>query len=278
LTKISKPSPNHASRDGAKVTFLVIHCTETGSTQEALDILTNGDPNQPGGRRSAHFLVGLDGIVFVLVNGNLAAWHAGISFWQGVRNLNNVSIGIEIQNSSGNTTAYPQVQIDAVIALMQEIVQQFKIRAMHIVAHSDIAPDRKQDPGAMFPWQEVAAAGLGVWPAPTQADRDSCKSWTDADVRKKLIALGYPTQPPTAQLVAAFQRRWQPEVVIKGAAGTIDDETKARLAYLLRKKASFDKISAARKQSVQRQRSSPRRPGGQTRQRSSQPKGSIARR
>ena len=257
LTTVSKPSPNHQSRDGAKVTFLVIHCTETPSTQAALDILTNGDPQQEGGRRSAHYLVDdKTGTIYALVDESLAAWHAGISFWQGAKNLNNVSVGIEIQNTNGDTEVYPQVQIDAVIALMKDIVKRQKIRVMHIVAHSDIAPDRKQDPGAQFPWQAAAAAGLGIWPAPTQADRDSSKSWTVADVRKQLIALGYPTNPTTEQLVTAFQRRWQPESVQAGKGGTIDDETKARLAYLLRKKSSFDRISAARKQSTSRKQSS----------------------
>ncbi len=222
-------SPNYDARP-APVDTLILHYTGMQSAQAAIDRLCD-----PAAKVSSHYVVDEDGTVHSLVPENLRAWHAGISFWRGRRTLNDVSIGLEIVNP-GHAWGYrpfPAAQIDAVTTLCHAILARHDIPARNIVAHSDVAPDRKQDPGELFPWQALAAAGIGLWPAvPDAGTGDS--DWTAFAVRSALETIGYDVSDASeaglATLLLAFQRHWRPE----GITGRADFGTVGRLEALLR--------------------------------------------
>lgn len=240
LTFVDRPSPNFNERGGQSVQFLVIHYTAMATAEDAIKRLSD-----PAAAVSAHYVVDNDGTIYRLVSEDKRAWHAGVSFWDGHSNLNASSVGIEIANDG--VSPYPEAQMKAVIALSNDIASRHKLRAFYVVGHSDIAPDRKDDPGALFDWKRFAETKLGVWPAPTKDDYTRSKSWTDKQVLQNLIRLGYASGPTLDVLVTAFQRHYQPEVFgTGGKPGTADDETKARLNNLLRRKSIADGIRASR--------------------------------
>ena len=159
MNMIEAPSPNFDGRT-APPSMIVLHYTGMQSGQAALDRLCDA-----AARVSAHYLVEEDGRVFRLVAEERRAWHAGASFWRGRRNVNGDSIGIEIVNP-GHEWGYrpfPAVQVEAVIALLADIRTRWTIEDRDIVGHSDIAPNRKEDPGELFPWAALAEAGHGLW-------------------------------------------------------------------------------------------------------------------
>jgi N-acetylmuramoyl-L-alanine amidase len=214
------PSPNVDERPGG-VDMLILHYTGMQTAQAAIDRLRD-----PVARVSSHYVVDEDGSVARLVPEHLRAWHAGVSFWRGRRVLNDVSVGIEIVNPGHEWgyRAFPDAQIAAVRALCLEILARHPIPAWHVVGHSDVAPDRKQDPGELFPWRDLARAGIGVWP---EGDGGA------GDFSEALAAIGYdvaPGAPVPAHVVTAFRRHWHPERV----GGEADAETLARAAALAR--------------------------------------------
>ena len=148
----------------SRVQFLVLHYTE-GDFPSALKILTQGPV-------SSHYLVNIDPpTVYRLVDENRTAHHAGVSSWKGYTQINASSIGIEIVNRAftgtpdpSNWAEFPEAQMDVVMELVKDIVARHKIRPDRIVGHSDIAPQRKIDPGPKFPWKRLADAGLIPWP------------------------------------------------------------------------------------------------------------------
>lgn len=142
---IENPSPNYDERR-LPVSMIVIHYTETKTCDQALRILC--DVSAPK-RVSAHWLIDRDGTVYRLVDESKRAWHAGKSFWHGIEDCNSASIGIELVNDGAEE--YPQPQLDALAELCAGIKSRHDIR--DIVGHSDIAPDRKRDPGPLFPWK-----------------------------------------------------------------------------------------------------------------------------
>jgi N-acetylmuramoyl-L-alanine amidase len=154
------------------------------------------------------------------------AAHAGISFWRGRSALNGNSIGIEIVNP-GHEWGYrpfPALQMAAVCDLCLGIMGRHPIEQRNVVAHSDIAPDRKQDPGELFDWQGLAANGVGLWPAGDTAPVDQ------AALLPLLGAIGYRTDLPLSVLLTAFQRHWLPG----RADGVADEATRARVAAVAR--------------------------------------------
>ena len=227
---IVRPSPNHDER-GVPVDMLILHYTGMRSAQEAIDRLRD-----PEAAVSSHYVVDEDGTVFRLVPEDRRAWHAGISFWRGHTALNARSVGIEIVNP-GHEWGYrdfPVLQLAAVCDLSLEILARHPIPARNVIGHSDVAPDRKQDPGERFDWQSLAANGVGLWPEDVPdlgtggIVRDAASLW---DVRRALRAIGYDVAPegaldPALSLVLrAFQRHWRPEAV----TGQADAGTLARL-------------------------------------------------
>jgi N-acetyl-anhydromuramyl-L-alanine amidase AmpD len=214
----------------------VIHHTAVG-TSEAIAILSGRDPSR---RVSAHFLVTDESPprVLSLVPEDRVAFHAGASFWDGLGGLNEVSVGIEVVNPDGNVHAYPEAQVTALARLIRELVARHGIGPRKILAHSDIAPTRKIDPGSLFPWEQLHREhGIGTWPSATalEAEDERPGSEPPAKLRELLSLWGYPVGSgpawDTADRAAliAFQRRYRPARV----DGQPDAETVRRLRALL---------------------------------------------
>ena len=194
------PSPNFGPRpDGIIIDMLVIHYTGMPSGVAALRRLCD-----PAAEVSAHYLIEEDGRLFRLVGEAERAWHAGVASWGGDTNINDRSIGIELVNP-GHDYGYrpfPAAQMAALIALATDILTRHPILARNVVGHSDVAPSRKQDPGELFDWHALAAAGIGAWP---DALGDGCC----CDAGALLTDIGYDTSDFELALVA-FQRRYLP--------------------------------------------------------------------
>ena len=156
-------SPNFSSRDNAPVSLLVLHYTGMQTGSAAISRLC-----EEAAKVSAHYVVEENGGICQLVEEKNTAWHAGVSFWRGHQNVNNISIGIEIVNP-GHEWGYrpfPKIQTEAVAELCADIIRRHAIAARNVVAHSDIAPERKEDPGELFDWAFLASIGVGLWPNP----------------------------------------------------------------------------------------------------------------
>ncbi len=151
------PSPNFGARR-LGVDMLVLHYTGMDTAEAAIDLL-----RRPEAEVSAHYVVLEDGGILQMVPEAARAWHAGRSRWEGIADTNSRSIGIEIVNPghSGGLPPYPPAQVAAVAALSADIVARQRIRADRVLAHSDVAPARKDDPGEHFPWEALHAAGVG---------------------------------------------------------------------------------------------------------------------
>jgi N-acetylmuramoyl-L-alanine amidase len=159
---------------------------------------------------SAHYLIDEAGRVAQLVPEAERAWHAGVSWWQGCPSLNDVSIGIELVNPGHEWgyQAFPEAQMASLIDLTHAILARWSIPAGRVVAHSDIAPERKEDPGELFDWKRLARAGIGLWP---QGVEDAVPDLAGA--RAALTTIGYPLEPQGVRFAAtliAFQRRFRP--------------------------------------------------------------------
>ncbi len=231
LNIIDHPSPNVSERNaGAKPSILVLHYTAMASAKEALDRLCD-----PAAQVSSHYLVGADGTVWRLVDESKKAWHAGISFWRGARDLNQTSIGIEIDNSG--TVPFPAVQMDAVQKLCRAIIMRHGIKAQNVIGHSDIAPGRKPDPGWLFDWKGLASNGIGVVPAPSKQDYATSANWDNDDARAAMSKYGWTADVAFSVAMEAFQRHFHQEVAGTANVGKLTPETAARLAWLARNKA-----------------------------------------
>jgi N-acetylmuramoyl-L-alanine amidase len=186
----------------------------------------------PVAKVSAHYLIDEDGSVVALVPEAARAWHAGVSAWQGRQRLNDCSIGIELVNPGHEWgyRAFPEPQYVACIALCQALLARWPITPARVLAHSDIAPDRKEDPGELFDWPRLAAAGIGRWPQSGAGATRSVRR-----LQADLAQIGYAVprhgalDAPTRGVITAFQRHFRPERV----DGAPDRETLARLDGLL---------------------------------------------
>ena len=221
LRIVDRPSPNHDSRNGAPIDILVLHYTGMKTAEEALARLCD-----PAAKVSAHYTIDRDGTVYAHVPEAERAWHAGLSYWAGERNVNARSIGIEIVNPGHEFGYIPfaEAQIAALIELAHEILQRHPITPKRVIGHSDIAPARKADPGELFPWQRLAEEGVGVWSKPAKAT---------GDFAANLARFGYGL-PPDAEVtekdvIIAFQRHFRPARI----DGIADDECEQLLSGLL---------------------------------------------
>ena len=151
-----RPSPNHGLR---KPSVIVLHYTVEDTLEGSRDILSDAERKHPV---SSHYLLDRDGRLLQLVPDHLAAWHAGAGRWGSLDDLNQASIGIEIVNTGSEP--FPDVQIDALIALLRDLTQRHGISPQQVIGHADLAPGRKIDPGRWFPWKNLADAGFGLWP------------------------------------------------------------------------------------------------------------------
>jgi N-acetylmuramoyl-L-alanine amidase len=232
-------SPNFEPRSGgSKPSILLLHYTGLASCAKAIDWLA-----RPESKVSCHYVVDESGRVTQMVAEETRAWHAGHSYWAGERDINSASVGIEIHNP-GHEAGYPdftEPQMAALEALCRDIVVRHGIRPERVLAHSDVAPARKRDPGEKFDWARLARAGVGHWVAPAPDDfLDRGVGLGDsgpliADVQAMLSRYGYgiePTgkyEPKTEFVVKAFQRHFRPARV----DGRLDRSTIATLEGLL---------------------------------------------
>jgi len=231
LQTIGRFSPNHGARpEPARIDMLVLHYTGMKTAAAALERLCD-----PRARVSAHYVVEENGVIWRLVPESRRAFHAGVSCWEGESDLNAVSLGIEIVNP-GHEWGYcrfPEVQMASVEALCADLISRHSIPAHRVVGHSDIAPDRKTDPGELFDWPRLARAGIGIWP-PANASEPECER-DIAGSLADLAAIGYCTTGGLANsALTAFQRRFRQN----RCDGRLDRETAARLSEV---RAAFDR-------------------------------------
>jgi N-acetylmuramoyl-L-alanine amidase len=232
------PSPNFGSRKGQPVDLLLLHYTGMATRELALQRLCD-----PAAEVSCHYVVDEEGRIFQLVREADRAWHAGRGEWAGHRDLNSCSLGVEIVNGGHDfgLPAYPEAQISAVIALCCDLVKRYSIDARRVLAHSDIAPERKRDPGEKFPWDRLAAAGVGHWvtPEPLAGGRFFAQGDVGPPVealQALFAAYGYGLAvdgvfgAQTHAVVMAFQRHFRPARV----DGVADASTLATLHKLLK--------------------------------------------
>lgn len=188
-------SPNYQPR---RPRIIVLHHTAMDSAQAALRVLQT---ENSGGPVSSHYLIGDDGHLYQLVSEQKRAWHAGGSRWGGVSDLNSWSIGIELDNNGREP--FSEAQIQVLLLLLQDIVERQGIQPHLVVAHGDVAPTAKDDPGVLFPWQRLAEAGFGLWPREVRAPPPP-----GFDPWAALRLVGYDLRDPAAAL-AAFHRHFR---------------------------------------------------------------------
>ncbi|MCW3782145.1 N-acetylmuramoyl-L-alanine amidase [Defluviimonas salinarum] len=208
-------SPNFGERrGGARPSLIVLHYTAIPTCAEARARLCD-----PAAEVSAHYLVSEAGVVEALVAEEARAWHAGAGAWGAITDVNSHSIGIELANPGD--APFPEPQMAALEALLAGIMARWAIPPERVIGHSDMAPERKRDPGPRFDWRRLAQAGLSVWPG------------TGGDPATAFVASarasGYPDAAPET-LLAAFRLRFRP-----GTGGPEDAEDRALAADLARR-------------------------------------------
>lgn len=225
----SKPmlSPNFDDRKGVTPSMIILHYTGMQTAAEALARLTN-----PESKVSAHYTVDEDGTIYQHVDESMRAWHAGHSYWNGEGDINAHSIGIEIVNPGHEWGYRPFTghQMKSLNGLCLDILARHNIDPENILAHSDVAPARKQDPGEYFPWHELARHGIGAWPDPSDEDAVKCAGM---NIERALKDFGYDPRVKLRDTITAFQRHFVPEAFVNGHAGEADSLTKIRLYALL---------------------------------------------
>ena len=224
-------SPNYNQRKNSKIDMLVLHYTAMeGSCEDACAWLCN-ELSQV----SSHYVVDRDGTIFSLVDDSYRAWHAGVSFWNGSTDINSRSIGIEIHNL-GKEEDFPKKQIGSLCELINYLIDRHNISRHNILGHSDVAPERKKDPGNLFPWIDLYAQGIGIWSNKKIEDNKSITNIVDKSkiikkIQNYLKAIGYNINVnsvydnQTKIIIEAFQRHWRPKKI----DGCLDLETQVLL-------------------------------------------------
>lgn len=210
-----EPSENYGPR---LPILIVIHATEQTSVAESLATLRSENSTGPV---SAHYLIGRDGTVYQLVSDAHRAWHAGAGSWGSITDVNSASLGIELDNDG--VADFPEAQVAALLRLLDDLCTRHRIPRTQVIAHADLAPVRKRDPNARFPWQRLAQSGFGAWPAEPLAEPPP-----GFDPWLAMRAFGYPLEDRAAAL-RAFRRRF------RGAEfpDTPLDELDARILFAL---------------------------------------------
>lgn len=194
---MAPPSPNFGERRGGlRPSLVVIHYTAMESCAAARDRLCD-----PGAEVSAHWLISETGAAEALVPEAMRAWHAGAGSWAGQGDVNSRSIGIELANRGDHP--FPEPQMRALERVLAGVLERWAIPPQGVIAHSDMAPGRKADPGPRFDWHRLARAGLSVWPrAAAPAD--------PAAFDAAALAFGYPAGVAPDLRLAAFRLRFRP--------------------------------------------------------------------
>ncbi len=207
------PSPNFDQR---RPVLIVLHFTDDDSAQQALQTLRT---HNSGGPVSSHYLIGNNGHIYQLVDDSQRAWHAGAGRWGTITDVNSASIGIELDNNGDSP--FSQVQIDSLLRLLADLTDRLRIPRTQIIGHEDLAPGRKDDPGPLFPWQQLANAGFGLWPRVPLIDPPA-----DFDPWAALGLIGYPLDNRTAA-VRSFHHHF------RGIDGDTLDAQDLRILYAL---------------------------------------------
>ncbi len=239
MKTVERPSPNFNERqDNGRGDILVLLYTGLPDAESAMKVLTSVE-----GKVSSHYTVDEDGTVYGQVAENMREWHAGASSWGGASDINSRSIGIEIVNPGHEYGYRPfaKMQIAAVIELCRGILKRWPIPPARVLAHSDVAPGRKIDPGELFPWDEFARQGIGCWPRQT-AHGPALQTVSLGEQGEHVIRLqqdlaryGYGIETKgvfderSQTVVSAFQRHFRRSRF----DGIADAETQAILADLL---------------------------------------------
>jgi len=204
----SRPSPNHGPRPApGRIDLLVLHYTGMPTAAAALDRMCDA------ARR---------------------AWHAGRGFWAGATNINDRSVGIELANPGHEHgyRAFPEAQLTSLEQLCRAILARHPISPGRVLGHSDVAPERKQDPGELFPWPRLAQAGIGLWPDFTAPVTGPVGTDAVLAAQRDLARIGYDTRQSgrldttTTAVITAFQRHWRPG----NCDGALDAETARHIA------------------------------------------------
>jgi N-acetylmuramoyl-L-alanine amidase len=214
---LQRPSQNFGNRaDGSVINKLIFHYTGMKSGEDSLSRMCDS-----AAEVSTHYFVDENGTITQLVDEEKRAWHAGASFWAGETDINGQSIGIELQNP-GHEWGYrefPEQQIKSLVGLATDILIRHEIPARNVLGHSDIAPERKQDPGELFPWQRLAAMNVGYWPR--YELETTSPDIAHSKLRENLSSFGYNPESSLSDIVTAFQRHFRPTNI----DGTVDSET-----------------------------------------------------
>lgn len=225
IKKFSYPSPNFNERPDfvAAPDMIIIHHTNMTPVESALERLTD-----PDSKVSCHYLIHQNGTIYSMVEENKRAWHAGVSHWQDREGLNDYSIGIEL-DSMGDV--FPEAQMQALVALIRDIRTRYEIPDSYILGHSDMAPDRKDDPSEEFNWEWLAEQGIGL-----MVETIPVKTLPSIEETQTMLKrIGYALQttgvldPQTTQVIKAFQRHFRRTKV----DGVLDLETAKRIVALL---------------------------------------------
>ena len=214
-----RPSANF---DARHPNFVILHYTSSDAAERALRTLTDA-----ASKVSAHYLIARDGRIYALVDERARAWHAGVSYWGGNRDVNSSAIGIELDNSGSEPFAPPL--LEKLFALLADLKARYAIPPANFIGHSDVAPRRKVDPGALFPWRELAARGFGLWCDPPYRVPPA------ADGLTLLAAFGYDTADAAAA-IGAFKLHFAPD----GDTRELTDGDRAMLACLIEKKRDLE--------------------------------------
>ncbi len=186
------PSPNFGPRRGGLTpSLIVIHYTGMRGAPDALARLCD-----PAAEVSAHYVIGTDGQLWQLVAEEMRAWHAGAGAWCGMGDINSRSIGIELVNSGAQP--FPEPQMQRLETLLRAVMARYAIPVSQVIGHSDMAPERKEDPGPRFDWQRLARQGLGLWPEGLADERPLAQSCAE---------IGFPQAAPD-KLLQAFRFRF----------------------------------------------------------------------
>ena len=175
--------------------MIVLHHTAMDSCEAALARLCD-----PAAEVSAHYLIGERGEVWELVAEEKRAWHAGAGSWGGIGDVNSRSIGFELANTAAHP--FPDAQMAALEALLQDVMARWSIAPERVIAHSDMAPERKSDPGPRFDWRRLAMRGLSVWP--------EAGATAQADFHASATGFGYPADADGDAVLRAFRMRFRP--------------------------------------------------------------------
>ncbi len=223
---IQRPSPNFDTRQNdVRPSLIILHQTENEDLDHCIACYT-GEKVLTHGRISAHYLIGLDGTLWQFVDDVHRAWHAGRAWWQGMDDLNTHSIGIEMLGAK--MAPFPASQLNTLRDLVTHLQRRWAIPAHAVLGHNDIAPDRKWDPGPLFPWRDMAIDGIGLWPDATDL---AC---APDQVVPLLRDIGYTAPVDDVALITGFQIHYVPEIWTDGVgqAGVACPLTCARLFAL----------------------------------------------